>query len=96
MEQAEVFDVLKTIKTDLQKEYSLQKIGIFGSFAKGTHSSTSDIDIVVEMAHPSMFELIGIKQSIEERLQRKVDIVRLRKQMNPFLKKCIEEEAIYV
>jgi hypothetical protein len=37
-----------------------------------------------------------MKQDIEGRLHRRVDIVRLRDKMNPFLKRRIEQEGIYV
>ena len=33
---------------------------------------------------------------LEENFQRHVDIVRYRDKMNPFLKKRIENEAVYV
>jgi len=43
-----------------------------------------------------MFNLIGIKQELEEQLRMPIDIVRYRKKMNPFLKRRIEKEAVYV
>jgi len=96
MEQEEVLKTIRKLKTDLEKVYSIKKIGIFGSFAKDKYTEGSDVDIVVELNNPTMFNLIGIKQKIEERLNRKVDIVRIRERMNKYLKRRIEEEAIYV
>jgi predicted nucleotidyltransferase len=43
-----------------------------------------------------MFCLIGIKQDLEEKFHRPVDIVRYRDRMNAFLKKRIDNDAIYV
>jgi hypothetical protein len=37
-----------------------------------------------------------MKEEIEERVHRRVDIVRLREKMNPFLKERIEKEGIHV
>jgi hypothetical protein len=51
---------------------------------------------VVELEDPDMFNLISIKQDLEEELSRPVDIVRYRERMNAFLKAKIEKEAIYV
>ncbi len=96
MEQKEIINKLKNIKTEFKEIYSIRKLGIFGSFAKGSYSDSSDIDIVVELEDPTMFNLIGIKQEIEERLNKKVDIVRLRERMNQYLKQRIEKEAVYV
>ena len=36
----------------------------------------SDIDIVVDLGRPDYFNLIGIKQALEEQLHYPVDIVR--------------------
>ena len=70
-------------------------IGIFGSSARGDAHERSDVDIVVELERPDLFHLIGIKQDLEEKLNRHVDIVRYREKMNAFLKRRIEREAIY-
>ena len=43
-----------------------------------------------------MFALIGIKQELEAMLNRPVDVVRYRENMNAFLKQRIRQEAIYV
>ncbi len=96
MNQQEIIDTLKYIKPDLKKNYPLIELGIFGSTARGDFNDESDVDVVVVTKYPDLFDLIGIKQDIEEKLNRKVDVVRLRPSMNKFLKKRIEKEAIYV
>jgi uncharacterized protein len=96
MEQKQVLNALKKIKIELASKYPIEKLGIFGSLARNTHSLQSDIDIVVELGKPKMFDLIAIKQEIEETLHQRVDIVRIRKNMNQYLKHRIEKEAIYV
>lgn len=74
----------------------MKKIGIFGSLARNVHSERSDIDIVVELDNPNMFDLIGIKQEIEENLNCPVDIVRYRETMSDYLKQRIDNDALYV
>ncbi len=96
MNQQEIINTLKILKSDLKKNYPLMKLGVFGSTARGDFNEESDVDVVVVTKYPDLFDLIGIKQDIEEKLNRKVDIVRLRSRMNKFLKKRIEKEAIYV
>ncbi|MCB0056221.1 MAG: nucleotidyltransferase domain-containing protein [Caldilinea sp.] len=80
---------------DLSARYGLVRLGIFGSAARDQMTDTSDIDVIVEMP-PDLFQLIGLKQELEELLDRPVDIVRYRDQMNRFLKERIDREAIYV
>jgi hypothetical protein len=45
--------------------------------------------------HPKLLDIIAIKQHIKEDLHHKIDIVRLRDKMNPYLKKRILRDGIY-
>ena len=92
----QVVEFLSIHKEDFVQQFSVKKIGIFGSYAKGEASDESDVDIVVELAKPDMFCLIGIKQAVEEGLGVKVDVVRLRDQMNQVLRRRIEQDVVYV
>ena len=92
----QILDFLSSRKAFFAQQYSVTKIGIFGSYAKGIASEESDVDVVVELEKPDLFCMIGIKQTIEEGLGVKADIVRLRDRMNQVLKQRIEQDAIYV
>ena len=96
MNRDEILSLLHLYKERNCKKYSIINIGLFGSASRSAMSEQSDIDIVVELKDPDMFNLIGIKQDLEEELKRSVDIVRYRQKMNAFLKTKIEKEAIYV
>jgi predicted nucleotidyltransferase len=92
-------DILTTISEfahQAKDKYRIKKIGIFGSSAKNTMSRESDIDIVVVLDDQDLFNLIGIKQDLEDRLKRHVDVVSYRNRMNPYLRKKIDNEAVYV
>jgi predicted nucleotidyltransferase len=91
----EIIPILREYKVKNQNKYRIVNIGIFGSSARGDADKGSDVDIVVELESPDLFHLIGIKQDLEEKLNRPVDIVRYREKMNAFLKRRIEREAIY-
>ena len=91
----DIIDVIRQFKEDNQKKYSIITIGIFGSASRDSFNDKSDIDIVVELGNPDFFNLIGIKQDIEERFQCPVDVVRYREKMNGFLKRRIDQEAVY-
>ncbi|MCH8127877.1 nucleotidyltransferase domain-containing protein [candidate division KSB1 bacterium] len=43
---------------NLETEYGVTKIGIFGSALKGTLTEDSDLDIFVEFKHPIGFKFI--------------------------------------
>lgn len=96
MNRDEIVHSLRRFKEMNQEKYDIIKIGLFGSAARESMIEESDIDVVVELGKPDLFNLIGIKQDLEEQLHRSVDIVRYRKKMNAFLKKRIDKEAVYV
>lgn len=96
MKRDQVFKLLEKMKDELSSKYNLTKLGVFGSFARNEQSDVSDLDIVVELARSNMFDLIGIKQEIEEQLNLPVDIVQYREKMNSFLKRRIDNDALYL
>jgi hypothetical protein len=92
----EVLARLKVFKESRQAEYGLISLGVFGSFARGQAQEESDVDIVFETSEPNLFRTSRMKQELEELLVRRVDVVRLREQMNPRLKQRILREVRYV
>ena len=59
------------------KEYPLRKVELFGSYANGSSTPQSDVDLLVEFAEPrvSLLTLNGLKFRMEELLGTQVDIV---------------------
>ncbi|OEU61065.1 MAG: nucleotidyltransferase [Desulfobacterales bacterium S5133MH16] len=96
MNRDEIVLVLSQFRDRNKTKYNIIKMGVFGSVARNKIADESDIDIVVQLGKQDLFNLIGIKQDLEEQLNRKVDIVSYREKMNRFLKHKIDNEAIYV
>ena len=72
----EVLRTLKGLKTEIRARYKVKGIGVFGSFIRGEQSDVSDIDILVDFEEGAdLFDLVGLSLLLEERLQRKVDVV---------------------
>ena len=90
-----ILNYLATHKHELQKEYELEQIGLFGSYARDEGRDDSDIDIFVKMK-PNFLKIVGLKYLIEDKFNTRVDIVRLRDKMNKALKNRILKEGIYV
>ena len=96
MQRELAINLLKTFKENNQQKYGIEALGLFGSTARDEAKATSDIDICIKTKKADLFELVHIKQELEELLSTSIDIVRIRDKMNPFLKNRIEKEAIYV
>jgi uncharacterized protein len=91
-----VLQELRRIKPDLEKQYGVTKIGIFGSFARNEIREDSDVDVIVEMKEPDLFYMVHIKEALEEKFKMSVDVIRYREMMNKYLKARIDREAVYV
>ncbi|MFZ0611869.1 MAG: nucleotidyltransferase domain-containing protein [Desulfobacterales bacterium] len=91
----EVIGVLVKLKPEIKSTYGVTAIGVFGSIVRGVQAPDSDVDVVVKMTKPDLFMIVGIKNKLEEKLNRPVDIVTYRENMNKFLKKRIDGEAVY-
>ena len=92
----EVLNVLKKRKSSFEEKFGVTSIGVFGSLARNEGKPGSDVDIVVMMSQPDLFNMVHIKEELEADYQTKVDIVHYREKMNAFLKKRIDIEAVYV
>jgi len=58
------------------KPYDLQRLGIFGSFARGEQNANSDIDLLVKFKDsPSLLQLIKIENDLSKKLGFKVDLI---------------------
>ncbi|MEK9180628.1 MAG: nucleotidyltransferase family protein [Patescibacteria group bacterium] len=76
------------------KPYGVSRVGLFGSAVRGEMRKDSDIDILVDMnKNISLFEFVGIKQKLEARLGRKVDLVEYHT-LKPALKDKILQNQV--
>ena len=95
LKQEDILNYLTQHKKEFQEKYNIERIGLFGSYARNEAHEESDIDIYVKMP-PKMFKLVALKQQIENDLKKSVDILREHKQMKPFLLKMIQKDIAYV
>lgn len=91
----DILNYLQEHYDDFKNLYNVNKIGLFGSFARDEATNKSDIDIFVDMK-PNLYNMIAIKDKIEKDLKRKVDLVREHKNIKPILLKMIKKDLIYV
>ena len=96
MDRDHILDLLAQYKKNNREKYAIEKIGIFGSVARAEATDTSDIDICIKTKTPDLFMIVHIKEELQNLFHKSIDIVRVRDRMNPYLKRRIEKEAIYV
>ncbi|MFZ4655903.1 MAG: nucleotidyltransferase family protein [Caldilineaceae bacterium] len=83
----------------LSVEYGITRLGIFGSYAKGTQQEQSDIDLVVEFKTPLGLRFVELTDYLEQILQRPVDVLTpagIGTIRNPQVARDIQESIVYV
>ena len=83
----------------LAEMYGVKKIGLFGSYANGTHTEASDIDIIVEFETPLGFKFMEFADYLEELLGKRVDVLTLGGLQGiriPYVAQSIRESIVYV
>ena len=77
----------------------IQKVYLFGSYLHGTAKEDSDVDVLVEFtpeSHVGLFKYVEIQYTIEDHIQKKVDLLTPEGLSKFFRDKVINEaELIY-
>jgi hypothetical protein len=95
MTKNEILQTLSEHKEKLQKEYEVDKIGLFGSYAKGLQTEQSDIDIYVEFKNKTFRNITGLWVYLEELYHKKVDLLHKHKNAKGAIFEAIQKEVIY-
>ncbi len=92
-------DILRFLaqnKAELDRQFGVRRIGLYGSYASGTQREDSDVDFVVELRKPKFDDLAGLHIYLEQALGCRVDIRRLSKNIRTPLILRIEKDALFV
>lgn len=95
MTQKIILDFLKSHKSQLESEYGLTKIGLFGSYAKSNAHLGSDIDIVIEAKKHDFFMREELKEYLENVFGTSVDIGYIDS-IRKFYRDKIDKDILYV
>ena len=80
------------------KDQPIVRAFLFGSFSKNQQTSTSDVDLLVELdkkAKVGLIKFISIKLDLEDIFQTKVDLLA-DSGISPLIKSQIDKEKILV
>ncbi|MFA7658602.1 MAG: nucleotidyltransferase family protein [Candidatus Gastranaerophilaceae bacterium] len=91
-----IISKLKKLKPELEKNYQITELGVFGSFVRGEQTSQSDIDILIDYKDgTSILTLGGLQYMLSELFNTKVDIV-MKRTLKKQIGKQILSEVVYV
>ncbi|MGI6784168.1 MAG: nucleotidyltransferase family protein [Aminivibrio sp.] len=92
---AEILEFLRLHRRHFEENYSVRRIGLFGSVLRGTVGDTSDVDILVEFSTPTFDNYMDLKFFLEEHIKMPVDLV-LADSLKPRIKPIVLQETSYV
>ncbi len=78
------------------RELGVQRIGLFGSYVRGSQRPDSDIDLLVEFArgHKSFDRFMALSLFLEDLLQHRVELVTTES-LSPYIGPHILNEVEY-
>jgi hypothetical protein len=87
---------LNKLIVPILKKHQVKKAAIFGSFARGEERKNSDIDLLVDFKKDvGMFAFVNLKNSLEDKVGRKFDVITFRSVKNK-LKPYIDKDLVQV
>jgi predicted nucleotidyltransferase len=92
----EINGILHDHLPELKGQFSLARIGIFGSVVRGEQRSDSDVDILVDFSRPiGLLAFMRLEHRLQELLGVRVDLVS-SKALKPYIGRRILDEVRYV
>lgn len=92
----QIIQTIKSEKSNLEKNYSLKEIGIFGLYLNGQAKEDSDVDLLVDFGQPvSLFKFAEMENYLSDLLHIKVDLV-MKDAVKPHIGVRILNEVQYL
>ncbi|MCM1500609.1 MAG: nucleotidyltransferase domain-containing protein [Clostridium sp.] len=89
------FERIKSAVVPIAEKYQIEKVYLFGSYARGDYNEESDIDLRIDKGNlRGMFALCGFYSEVEEALQKSVDILTTGSLEPEFLQKIQKDEVL--
>lgn len=96
MNRTDLIAILSQAMPDLRERYAVEHLDIFGSYARDEARQDSDVDVLVTfLGQPTFHGFMGLKEDLEARLGRRVDLVTLAG-LKPRIKSSVLAELLHV
>jgi len=100
MDVKDIVAILRLHGQTLRRDFAVRRIGVFGSFAKGTESKKSDIDFYVEfeLSELDLDKYLRLIEYLEKLFNKKIDLVTkdgVESIRIPHIKEEIKKEIVY-
>ena len=89
-----IIDILRRRDREIKERFQVKRIGLFGSFARGEETDTSDVDIMVEFEQPTFDNFMKLAFFLEDLLGRKVELVT-PDSLSPYSAPYVKDEVVW-
>lgn len=94
MDKTIVLNFLRAHKDELALKYGVEKIGLFGSYAKDQQHAGSDIDLAILSNNKDFFVREDLREYLEKNLGVSVDVGYIDS-FRSYYREQIDKEIIY-
>jgi uncharacterized protein len=91
----EVLDRLRAALPDLKARYPIERLGVFGSFARGEQRADSDVDILVCFNGVLGLEIVDLWEDLKAVTGKEVSMLSERS-LKPRMRLCVEPDLVLV
>ncbi|MFB3887594.1 MAG: nucleotidyltransferase family protein [Thermodesulfobacteriota bacterium] len=93
----EIVAYLRKNKRFFYDRFGVTQMGIFGSFARGEQTRSSDIDMIVEIERgkKNIHSFLQLKRFLEKELAKKIDM-GFEDSLKPTVREKVKQKIIYV
>ena len=92
----QILSMLKVYYLCNKSTLGIERIGLFGSFARNEGRADSDIDIIVTLTKPDLFLYSTITRQLETVFGRHIDLISSKSRLPDSFKNHLEKEVVYV
>ena len=92
----QILSMLKVYYLCNKVELGIERIGLFGSFARNEARTDSDIDIIITLTKPDLFLYSTISRQLETVFGRHVDLISSKSLLPESFRNHLEKEVVYV
>ncbi|MBQ3463025.1 MAG: nucleotidyltransferase domain-containing protein [Clostridia bacterium] len=86
---------IKSIVSDVSRDYGVKKAALFGSYASGTPTEESDIDLLIEKGDIcGLIRFNSYINSLRDRLGKNVDVITYASLDNSLIKNSMGNEVV--
>jgi hypothetical protein len=92
----EIKEIIEQNRSELKREFHVEKIGVFGSYARGDQKKRSDIDFLVTFDESiSIFTLGGLYEYLKEIMGTNIDVVPIE-DLRPEFSDGVMKDVVYI